>query len=179
MGHLFSRAFKRFTQCNTQTRSQPPQQQREKPVERQGEFRSSEVSSSIFQLDHSITTEDFPPLCSPPLDHENDQSNRPVAQTIPVGQSIDSAEYRALAPTSSSSNNNVDSSSSQSKTQENIGDDQAKQQDVEGAVIKIQALVRGHLTRKALKDAHQHSAPPLGALGQSQFDEESLTQNRK
>lgn len=49
----------------------------------------------------------------------------------------------------------------------------------EKAAIKIQALVRGHLTRKALKDAHQHSAPLPTALGQSQFDEQSLTQNRK
>ena len=51
---------------------------------------------------------------------------------------------------------------------------------VEEAVIKIQALVRGHLTRKALKDAQQQAATPLhNALGQSQFDEESLTKNRK
>lgn len=55
-----------------------------------------------------------------------------------------------------------------------------KQQDVEGAVIKIQALVRGHLTRKALKDAHQQSsAPAQNALGQCQFDADSLTRNRK
>jgi hypothetical protein len=55
--------------------------------------------------------------------------------------------------------------------------DDVNAEKVEEAVIKIQALVRGHLTRKALKDAHQASVPQ-NALGQSQFDEESL-RNRK
>lgn len=55
-------------------------------------------------------------------------------------------------------------------------DDNNKQEE---AVIKIQALVRGHLTRKALKDAHHHSLPTPNALGQSQFDEDSLRRNRK
>lgn len=105
-------------------------------------------------------------------------------QAIPVGQSIDSAEYAALTPTNREQSNesqlhNNQENNNQEQASNANNDDHSKQPDVEGAAIKIQALVRGHLTRKALKDAHQHSAPPLSALGQSQFDEESLTKNRK
>lgn len=124
-------------------------------------------------------------------------TNRPViAQSIPVGQSIDSAEYAALETNNknNSRNNNKDNSAENKYSTDNKenkidyeknkektlgGQDEDNKQGVEEAVIKIQALVRGHLTRKALKDAHHHSLPTPNAIGQSQFDEESLTRNRK
>lgn len=113
-----------------------------------------------------------------------------------MGQSIDSAEYRALETNNNSGDSDGTTGSEQQQQQqqveqnaanENVDDDEENKQGVEEAVIKIQALVRGHLTRKALKDANQSSQQPLQlngfgpthSLGQSQFDAESLTQNRK
>lgn len=104
---------------------------------------------------------------------------RSLVESIPVGQSIDSAEYRALegnknAPAAATDKENADCGKKR---------EEEKKKDVEEAVIKIQALVRGHLTRKALKDANQPAvaaaATANGGLGQSQFDEESFTKNRK
>jgi len=113
-----------------------------------------------------------------------------------VGQSIDSAEYAAFE-----ANNKQETKSTQPNERpqriersneenasvvENAPNDDSATKDnentpqVEEAVIKIQAYVRGHLTRKALKDAqHQNVAPSPNALGQSQFDEDSLTKSRK
>lgn len=105
-----------------------------------------------------------------------------------MGQSIDSADYAAFeaerdrpavveeqpAPQPPSKVNDENKPTTNGQVESSS---ESKQSDVEEAVIKIQALVRGHLTRKALKDAHQHSAP--NALGQSQFDEDSLIGNRK
>lgn len=119
-------------------------------------------------------------------------------QSIPVGQSIDSAEYAAFKTASSSIDRNRDNSAATSQNEhstpgpnDSAGPDDEKENElskrtadentpqVEEAVIKIQALVRGHLTRKALKDAQQQAAMiPPNALGQSQFDAESL-RNRK
>lgn len=126
-----------------------------------------------------------------------------------MGQSIDSAEYATFETDKSTKkakpaeptpgertkrvppprieedkNEDLEDKENQQAEQRHKQDDseqvaQNKPQ-VEEAVIKIQALVRGHLTRKALKDAQQQAATPLhNALGQSQFDEESLTKNRK
>lgn len=119
-----------------------------------------------------------------------------IAQSIPVGQSIDSAEYNVLeanrnlkAKTNETKNKETSSFVEKEDVQaqkENRPDnvtgstqDENNKQGVEEAVIKIQALVRGHLTRKALKDAQHHSLPAPNALGQSQFDEDSLTRDRK
>ena len=111
------------------------------------------------------------------------------SEAIAVGQSIDSAEYAALETNESNTtnNNNDDNLQEREENKENTaatsptanGTNDKDKQDVEEAVIKIQALFRGHLTRKALKDAHQQSVPPANALGQSQFDEDSLIRNRK
>lgn len=90
-----------------------------------------------------------------------------IAESIPVGQSIDSVEYEAFKE------------KNDTKEELNSNEEDANnKQDVEEAVIKIQALIRGHLTRKALKDANQAANGP-NALGQSQFDAESLMKNRK
>lgn len=99
-----------------------------------------------------------------------------------MGQSIDSAEYRGLE-----GNKNVLCLPQKQQQQQHDKSECQKEntpqpdkkvddgkKDIEEAAIKIQALVRGHLTRKALKDANQPNS-----LGQSQFDEESLTKNRK
>lgn len=108
------------------------------------------------------------------------RNNPIIAESIPVGQSIDSAEYAALESKKEARQVNVAEEAKVAGKRNGFGDslnrdvNDENKQDVEDAVIKIQALVRGHLTRKALKDAHQHNA-----LGQSQFDEESLTKNRK
>lgn len=175
---------------------------------------------------------------------QTEQESRPTIESIPVGQSIDSAEYAAFESARSSTKSDTDAgpdktnpSSDQAadrlaKTKATIfeeeeeeddddhdhdnnlraetaaeqqGDDKENEREpskdagvvhkaagggggqadqskpeVEEAVIKIQALVRGHLTRKALKDAQQQAATPApNALGQSQFDVESLTKNRK
>lgn len=128
-------------------------------------------------------------------------------QAIAVGQSIDSSEYAAFveAPngaaqddeevSSRAEHNNADKENSGSdlilaqqaaevgaqeaaNAIESDTDDSNKPQ-VEEAVIKIQALVRGHLTRKALKDAQQQQAVAHNALGQSQFDAANLIGNRK
>lgn len=165
MGHLFSRVLKRITQCaDRQTREQPANS------EQQGELCTSCAMRSNQRTKRPETK---PFSHSYATDNREYSSRRPeitVAESIPVGQSIDSAEYAVFKDQNRQANdisaqNGLDSSN--------------KKQDVEGAVIKIQALVRGHLTRKALKDAHQQSVPPLSALGQSQFDEMSLTNQRK
>lgn len=130
-----------------------------------------------------------------------EQDHKPTVQQIPVGQSIDSADYAAFeaskqvakpkdrrteggAPPNegdtreSHLNDRVETVTSADEQSTAKNNENAPQ--VEEAVIKIQAYVRGHLTRKALKDAQQHNATPLpNALGQSQFDEESLLKNRK
>lgn len=110
-------------------------------------------------------------------------------QAIPVGQSIDSAEYAAFqtAPstadkTSEEQGLKPEDDKENSQPRASVAEsNQLNEKDkpkVEEAVIKIQALVRGHLTRKALKDAQQQAATVAhNALGQSQFDEESLTRN--
>lgn len=127
-------------------------------------------------------------------------------ESIPVGQSIDSAEYASFEQNKENKRGGTSKKieerqqqqqqQQQSNTFNNINNDNnsvringavtqpsdgdQNKPEVEEAVIKIQALVRGHLTRKALKDAQQHNATPHpNALGQSQFDEESLTRNRK
>lgn len=118
-----------------------------------------------------------------PTGKDDNQTTRPVmVQSIPVGQSIDSADYEIFEQSKENNNNKQahDEHNETRITNKRVDDDQQAKPQVEEAVIKIQALVRGHLTRKALKDAQQHSAtPPPNALGQSQFDEESLTRNRK
>lgn len=116
---------------------------------------------------------------------DKDQTNsRPevaVAQSIPVGQSIDSAEYAELA--GEEGRPEAAKQDSCEQVEANDGDESVKeespQQGVEKAAVKIQAYFRGHLTRKALKDAQSQSLPQANALGQSQFDEESLIKNRK
>lgn len=91
---------------------------------------------------------------------------RSLVESIPVGQSIDSAEYRAL-----DGNKNVFCLRGPADKEDA---QREKRRDIEEAATKIQALVRGHLTRKALKDASQGQP-----LGESQFDEASLANNRK
>lgn len=119
-----------------------------------------------------------------PADKNHDarsQATQLVSQSIAVGQSIDSDEYADLCPPQSvqqrSDDNHIETATSSIAAPPATTAPGSNQPDVEEAVIKIQALVRGHLTRKALKDAHQQSNP--NALGQSQFDEESLIRNRK
>lgn len=110
-----------------------------------------------------------------------------VAQAIPVGQSIDSAEYADLGSKHKEQNkaggdgDKFEEQNQEATRQVNKDGQQeeGQQAGIEEAAIKIQAFVRGHLTRKALKDGHYHSLPQPNALGQSQFDEESLIQNRK
>lgn len=102
-----------------------------------------------------------------------------------MGQSIDSAEYAALEADKNKENgeqreNNNGQQDNKRRQQNGFSNkNEQNKPEVEEAVIKIQALVRGHLTRKALKDAHSHNVTRPNALGQSQFDEDSLTKNRK
>lgn len=100
-----------------------------------------------------------------------DSCSKQKVQSIPVGQSIDSAEYTALARA-----NEIKSRIAEEVEPVNEHGDQQgeKRVGVEEAVIKIQALIRGHLTRKALKDTQQ-----FNSLGQSHFDQETLMSSRK
>lgn len=105
-----------------------------------------------------------------------------MAEVIPVGQSIDSSEYRAFdgsaqqAGECSLNQENTAPSISNNTLNENNTD---HKQDIEEAAIKIQALFRGHLTRKALKDAQLQGLSNPNAIGRCHFDEDSLTRNRK
>lgn len=100
-----------------------------------------------------------------------DSCPRQEVQSIPVGQSIDSAEYTALARANDIKGQIAEDVEPTNEHGDKQGD---KRVGVEEAVIKIQALIRGHLTRKALKDTQQFSS-----LGQSQFDQETLMSTRK
>lgn len=102
-----------------------------------------------------------------------------------MGQSLGSADYAGLETKKKPEKENLNDTKTPVKNNQSSGDNSPTKNDentpqVEEAVIKIQAYVRGHLTRKALKDAQQQNATvPTNALGQSQFDEDSLIKNRK
>lgn len=217
MGHLFSRAIKRFTQCSGAGRNSLPSSNsgnNEQQATRDASQRGKLLFIMFLKLNGTVRARviyyaklkptkgyQFKPINQQRIDQD---SARETVQSIPVGQSIDSAEYAAFKTTSSSFEDRTgqdnsaivapqggqltasaagvnddkenDENVKKQEIEENdlVNNDENKPQ-VEEAVIKIQALVRGHLTRKALKDAQQQAAVvPPNALGQSQFDEESL-----
>lgn len=170
MGGLFSRAFKRITQGNQTQRSRNDSQSDQNADATRGKLEFISSRSSVIIL--------IPILIAFFARKDNKRPARSLVESIPVGQSIDSAEYRALEgnkQTVLSLQGAADKENDDCRKAAASNEERRRKKDVEEAVIKIQALVRGHLTRKALKDANQ----PVNGLGQGQFDEESLAKNRK
>lgn len=160
-----------MTQCS-QAKSAIQQQEHSKQEE--GKFNQMTSSSLAQYAGHSHQQDNNL------ADKNASQSRIPevaVAEAIPVGQSIDSADYAQLEPEKREPDE--EDKRSEDRVKEQLVSEPKEQAGIEEAAIKIQALVRGHLTRRALKDGHYHSLPQANSLGQSQFDEESLIQNRK
>lgn len=96
-----------------------------------------------------------------------------------MGQSIDSAEYTALAQQAAhrpkeQEKGEILTPGSDGSPAGGAQVSKIPKTDVEEAAIKIQALIRGHLTRKALKDGNNQQQNSFSSLGQSQFDQEAL-----
>jgi len=164
MGHLLSRALRRLIQASQSSRDQT------QPPEQQGKW-TARVSFALSGA--NLLTKHLQRTNNLNADNSENKSNReakraPTAELIPVGQSIDSAEYATFELADSG---NPANGGAQLAGEPPL----AASQQVEEAAVKIQAFVRGHLTRKALKEANQ----PNLALGQSQFEPESLTRGRK
>lgn len=188
MGHILSRVFRRLTQS---AGSSAPAAGANNKSQVQSSDTQSEGEYIISVVQHHNNNNKLLTILHRVADTRaaNADANPLAGQSIPIGQSIDSTTTYHLdqqetnddapaAPAAAATPADEEQNNKENNNNNNMSSKQAEQ--VEEAVIKIQALVRGHLTRKALRDTRRNSPPPThNALGQSQFDADSLTKNRK